>query len=201
MLNLQMHQLRVASVAYIICENLKVDFDTDSVIKACLIHDMGNIVKFNLSYFPEWNEPEGLEYWENIKNDFILKYGSNDHHANLAISKELNLSDKICLLVDSFDPGLVEMIAMDNDLARKICIYADNRVTPHEIVSIDERNLEAKKRYENHPHGFDDERRKFFMENMRKIENQIFSICKIKPKDINNESIKKYFDKLSDFSM
>ena len=48
--NLAMHQLRVAGVAMQICESLDTNIDTNSVVKACLLHDMGNIIKFNLLY-------------------------------------------------------------------------------------------------------------------------------------------------------
>ena len=67
---LQLHQLRVASIAKYICDNLKVPVDIEEVVSADLLHDMGNIIKFDLSLFPEYLEPEGLEYWQGVKNDF-----------------------------------------------------------------------------------------------------------------------------------
>lgn len=198
---LQMHQLRTAAVADIICDSMLVNIDRDNIIAACLLHDIGNIIKFNLKYFPEFNEPEGLNYWEKVKYDFINKYGNNEDEATLKIAKELDVSDRIYGLIASVDSSAVEIISMDDDFGQKICIYADNRVTPYKIVSLEDRSLEAKERYKNHPHSFDEEKRKFFIENMKKIENQIFSMCKINPEDINDESIKKYLEKLSDFSM
>jgi 5'-deoxynucleotidase YfbR-like HD superfamily hydrolase len=57
MRNLQLHQLRVAAVGQIICESIP-DFDeTEEVVTTCLLHDMGNIIKFDLNYFPEFLEP------------------------------------------------------------------------------------------------------------------------------------------------
>ena len=50
---LAMHQIRVAAVAMMICDSLSVPIDKDSVIKACLLHDIGNIIKFDLNHFPE----------------------------------------------------------------------------------------------------------------------------------------------------
>ena len=69
--NLQLHQLRVASVAKIIAENFKEKLDKESIVIACLFHDMGNIIKFNFSYFTEFLKPEGLEYWQAVKNEYI----------------------------------------------------------------------------------------------------------------------------------
>lgn len=201
MKNLQLHQMRVAAVAFQICESLNLEVDRDSILKACLIHDIANIIKFNLNYFPEFNKPEGLEYWEKVKYDFILKYGNDEHKASVQITRDLGLDDYIVRLVDCVDAPAIETIKIGNDFGRKICIYADNRVTPHNIVSINERNLEAKKRYENHPNSFDEAERNFFMENLTEIESQIFSHSSINPEDIDDQSIEKYLEILKDFSI
>ena len=71
---LQLHQFRVTGVALQIIGSIDVAVDADSIIVACLLHDMGNIIKFNLDYFPEFLEPEGLEYWQYVQNEFIEKY-------------------------------------------------------------------------------------------------------------------------------
>ena len=53
---LQEHQLRVASVAKTICDHLLVPVHTDHVVSVCLLHDMGNILKFDLQKFPQFGE-------------------------------------------------------------------------------------------------------------------------------------------------
>lgn len=198
---LALHQLRVASVAMQICDSLSVELDKETIIKACLFHDIANIIKFNLNYFPEQNETKGIEYWQKVKDEFIDKYGDSEHIASVKIVKELGLSDSIVHLVDIIEPEFVEYVNNGNDLMEKIGIYADNRVTPHGVVSIEERNLEAKKRYENHPHAFGDKEREFFMKNMSSIEKQIFSYSNIKPEDINDESILKYLEILKEYKI
>jgi len=195
------HHLRVASVAMEICESLDVKVETENIIKACLLHDIGNIIKFKLDHFPEENEPEGILYWQEVQNEFIQKYGKDEHHASLMIAKELNVSSQIYDLVDAVEPLYVEAIAKEENLGKKICLYSDNRVTPHGVVSIEERNIEAQERYKNHPHSFSEEDRISFIKNMREIENQIFSHSNIKPEDINDESIKNYLEKLQSISI
>ena len=64
---LQLHQLRVAAVARLVCDHLTHPINTRDVILACLFHDMGNIIKSNLNHFPEFCEPEGTAYWEKVK--------------------------------------------------------------------------------------------------------------------------------------
>ncbi|OGJ05053.1 hypothetical protein A2387_02880 [Candidatus Nomurabacteria bacterium RIFOXYB1_FULL_36_10] len=198
---LAMHQMRVAGVAMQICEALDVEVDKESVIKACLLHDMGNIIKFKLEQRPEWNEPLGTAYWQGVKDDFILKYGNDEHHASLEIAKELGLSTSIYDLINCIDASVAEKIVIEDDFNKKICAYVDNRVSPHGVVSVEEHSLDAKKRYEDHPHAFDEEKRIFFNKNLFEIENQIFSHTKIKPEDINDESIVPYLEKLQDFSI
>ena len=198
---LALHQIRVAAVAMIVCESLDIQVDKDSIAKACLLHDIANIIKFDLTYFPEFNKPEGLEYWQKVKDDYILKYGNDEHEASVRIVKELGLSDMIVHLVDIVEAHHIEKVTNGNDIAEKICLYADNRVTPHGITSLNDRNIEAKNRYKNNPHSFGDDKREFFMKNIQEVENQIFSHSNIKPEDINDESIAPYLEKLQDFSI
>ncbi len=44
--NLQMHMLRVAACSNLIIDNWTgIDIDKDAIIRVCLLHDMGNMVK------------------------------------------------------------------------------------------------------------------------------------------------------------
>lgn len=199
--NLVMHQMRVAAVAMQIIESLDMEVDKESVIRACLLHDMGNIIKFQLDFFPEWNKPDILVYWQEVKDEYILKYGSNEHKASLLIADELGASVKIKDLVYCVDSASVETTANNDDFDRKICLYADGRVSPLGVVSINERSLEAKDRYKNHPNKFDEERRLHFNKNLYSIEKQIFYHTNIRPEDINDESIKDYLEKLKNYSI
>lgn len=193
---LVMHQMRVAGVAMQICESFDIEIDKESIVKACLLHDMGNIIKFKLDQKPEWNEPLGTKYWQGVKDDFTLKYGNDEHHASLEIAKELGVSTCIYDLINCIDASVAEKIVTEDDFHKKICTYVDNRVSPYGVVSSEEHSLDAKKRYEDHPHAFNEESRLYFIKNLYLIEKQIFSHCKVKPEDINDESIKKYLEKL-----
>ena len=195
--NLQMHQYRVAAVAFQICDSLSIKIDKESILMTCLLHDMGNIIKFHLDYFPEWNKPEGLEYWQKVQDDYIYKYGKDEHHATIKIAHEIGVSDYILDLINSVDPSIIEINKLGENFDKKICVYADNRVTPHGVVSIKQRLEEAKIRYENHSHSFEESEHLFYYENMDEIEKQIFSKTDIKPEDINDESITKYLGELN----
>ena len=203
------HQLSVAGVAMQICENIKdVKIDKDEIIKTCLLHDMGNIIKFNLTYFPEFLEPQGLEYWIKIQSKYIDKYGADEHRATIAIGKELKMNDSIIELLDSV--GFTQSIKNedDEDFDKKIVSYADARVYPKGVCLLEERFENLRERYvkegsslkkiENNSKHFQKES---FEEAMREIEKQIFSKCNINPEDITNESVVSYIEKLKQFEI
>lgn len=199
--NLVMHQLRVAAVASFLCDSLSIKVDKESVIKACLLHDMGNIIKFQLEKFPKFNEPEGTKYWQKVKDEYINKYGKDEHKASTEIAKELGISSYIVELINSIDASVAENIVTEPNFDKKICAYVDNRVSPHGVVSAEEHSLDAKERYKNHPHAFQEEDRLYFMKNLYLIENQIFSVSNIKPEDINDESVKDKIEILKNFEI
>src|SRR6266404_1725530 len=103
---LQEHMFRVAAVASLLCDNFTKPVNKEDIILACLLHDIGNIVKFHLNYFPEFNKPEGIKYWQKIQDEFIEKYGDDDHVATVAIMKELGVSRNLIFLVDKIDFSL-----------------------------------------------------------------------------------------------
>jgi len=81
----------------------------------------------------------------------------------------------------------------------KITHYADGRADPYGIVSFDERMAEAKVRYKDRDNLFPLKNRETLIECGKDIEKQIFAKCKIKPEDINNETVAPVISKLKDF--
>jgi len=200
--SLQEHMLRVAAVASLICDSINIPVDRESIVNACLLHDMGNIIKFRIGILPEFYEPEGVEYWQEVQNEYIKKYGENEHEATLKIIKELGLSPKIGSLVDQIRFSFTCKHHDSDSLEIKIVHYSDGRVDPHGVVSYEERMKEGKKRYKNHKSTFgamDEEEREKLVECGREIERQIFAKCKIKPEDINNETVKPIISELKNF--
>jgi len=201
MWQLQAHQLRVAAVAQQICQSLDIPVDTHSIVSACLLHDMGNIIKFNLEYFPEFNQPQGIEYWRQIQNEYIEKYGLNEHHATLEIAGELGCTDSVKKIINAIDPLHLEKYGDQLSLEEKISLYADNRVTPHGIVSLKERSEEAFHRYKNHRNALGLESHKKFVGILELCEKEIFSHSNIKPEDITDASSMQIIELLKEFTL
>lgn len=187
---LQTHQMRVAAVVKYITDNLKVPVDTDTVIKAALFHDMGNIIKSDLPLFPKFVEPEGFAYWEKVKKEYIEKYGEDEHAATIAIAREIGLSKRVTELISNIGFGKMAKIRDENDLEGQILEYADMRVLPHGIASTAERIREGSARYVGKKGGFSAPEYEKLFEALGQIENNIVKRSGIKPEDITDESVK-----------
>lgn len=171
---LALHQLRVAAVAKVVLE--AIGLQDNDIISACLLHDMGNLIKFRLTDFPEFLEPEGAVYWEHKKAEMIEKYGTNEHKATVAIAKEIGVSQHCLECVDAV--GFSQVIDIQQaPLSHKICNYADMRVGPYGVVTLQERFEDGRKRYASRTDRnlIKEERLQLLYEAAFQIERDIFS--------------------------
>lgn len=190
---LQEHQLRVAGVAGLICENFQEEVDAENIIMACLLHDMGNIIKFDLNKTSAlFNRSINLGHWQKVKAEFIKKYGANEHHATILIAHELKLDQRQIDLIGCIGFYEAPLNAQDHDFGKKIVQYSDDRVTPHGVVGLEHRLQDLRKRYDNHQQ--DTAVRGNFENALREMEKQIFSRCKIKPEEITEERVREKFE-------
>ncbi len=205
---LQLHQLQVAGVAKIILENLdeKLEIDSDTVITACLIHDMGNIIKFDLSLYPEHLEPEGLDFWLDVQKEFIKKYGEDEHRATFKIAQEIGVPEQVLHIIANLGfSNALNIIASDN-LELKIATYADQRVNFGEIVDMRQRHIKSRERYlkrRNYQNNLDKGVDEFgkLSDSWRKIENEIFGHSLIKPEEISIERVSLLISKLKEIDI
>jgi hypothetical protein len=199
------HQYKVAAVASFILENLTFvpvfsQREKEEVVAACLLHDMGNIIKFDLNATQSiLNKKIDIEYWQKVKQEFVKKYGADEHEASVEISKEIGVSQRVLELVNAIGFLKAIPIAQGNDFGKKICQYGDDRIAPWGVVSLKERFLDLRERYGHH-HS-DTMERNDFENSLRTIEKQIFEKCKIKPEDITEEAIKSEIEKLINFEI
>ncbi len=203
---LQEHMLRVAGVASIICDNFTKPLDKNSIISACLLHDMGNIIKFDLDWtqkiYPQSFDEKSIGFWKKVKDEFIERYGNHEHTATYKILDELGVSKKISSLVQAFGFSKAKLTYEDDIFENKIAAYSDHRTNPHGVVPIHERFLDLKIRYKD---KIKIGERYFEFEKLcsywLKIEKQIFAHCKIKPEDITEEKVKPLISKSRNFNI
>lgn len=199
--NLQVHQLRVAAVAQQICDSATVNLDKHSVITACLMHDIANIIKFELKRFPEFLEPQGLEYWQSVQKAFIDTYGADEHRAALKIAADMKMPQVIVNLIRSIGFGEIPEVVKRGSVEEKICCYSDQRVGPFGVITIEERLVEGKARYAHRTDrklsiNFD-----AMANDLRTLEQQVFDYCTILSTDITNDSIQPEIELLKKYEV
>jgi hypothetical protein len=200
---LQEHQLRVAAVAEAILNHLSLILNAHDIVAACLLHDMGNILKFDLAKSHLLlNKEIDVNFWQKVKEEYRQKYGEDEHEASMKIARELNVSQRVIELVDAIGFETAAGNAASQDLGKKICAYADDRVSPKSVVTLEQRFLDLRARYAHrHQEWGNEQKRINFEESLRTIERQIFEHCQIKPEDITEEAIAGRKERLKDFEI
>lgn len=195
--NLQMHMLRVAACSNLIIDNWTgKEIDKESIIRVCLLHDMGNMVKIPEDFSKD-------EEFLNIRKKYFNKYGTNDHEINLEIGKQEGLTEKEIIILDGKRSRKNEETLKYDSYEIKICAYCDQRVAPDGVVGIKERLEDAKIRYKDKPLSVwsNEEKANHLIECSLGIEKQIMKYCKLKPENINDDSIKTYIEKLKSYEI
>jgi len=201
------HQLKVAGVAKLVCDNLESGLDAENVVEACLLHDIGNIIKFDLSLtdqlLPGRFSRADLDFWQKVKDGFVSKYGKDEHHATIKIIREIGISQRVVELVDSIGFQNGKSNAESPDFGKKLCAYSDMRVGPMGVISLEQRFQDLRVRYD-HKHrlmGGNENLRLEFESGLRQIEKQVFEKCRIRPEEITEEKVLPVADKLKNFEI
>ena len=147
------HMLRVGAIGKLIAENWNSKSDSEAVTRLCLLHDMGNIVKFDLSDGVEkgkFGEIKNLPHWRQIQKEYLDKYGKSAHDATTGILAEAKLEKFIPYI--SEEEKLYFAEARESELGQAaipsiILMYSDCRVKPSGVVSYRERIDDLKARY------------------------------------------------------
>ena len=149
---LEMHMLRVGAVGKMVAENWIGGCDSKFVTDLCLIHDMGNLVKFDLTNRNEdkFGKIENVEYWQKMQQQYWDKYGHEAHDATEGILRaagmtkfveSINEEEKL-YFAEAREIGLEQV-----NTAAIILMYSDCRVAPAGVVSYRERIDDLKERY------------------------------------------------------
>lgn len=195
--NLQMHMLRVAACSNLIIDNWNGnEIDKNAIIRVCLLHDMGNMVKIPEDFS---NDKEFII----IRKKYFDKFGADDHKINLEIGKNEGLSDKELKILDGKRSRKNEQTLNSDSYEIKICAYCDQRVAPDGVVDLKARLEDVKVRYKDKPLSVwsNEVKANHLIDCALGIEKQIMEYCKISKEDINDESIKKYITKLRNYDI
>lgn len=188
--NLRNHMLMAAKAGKFIVNNWNgPKINKDNIIISLLLHDLGNIVKFDLETETGLkiigDEIKRLDELKQTKKEFIEKYGSDDHIATNKILDELNVNQRIKKIIKKHVFNNNEDTLKSKDWEVKIAAYCDQRIGPYNIMSLDDRFKELKERYaKRDSKNVNNPKLELFIDCAFKIEQQIFENVKIKPEDI-----------------
>jgi hypothetical protein len=200
---LQLHQLRVAAVGKMVCDS-RGDADERTVLLTGLFHDMGNIIKADLTLFPQlFPNEEVLVYWQSVKEDFLRTYGTNEHEATHVIGREILLPENVLQTMDGISFSKIENTLNNGPRELQISQYADMRVGFFGVLPIAERATELKKRARlRWSPETAREREEIFDKSivfLAQIEEVLFGSISLRPHDITDERIAPLLDDLRSF--
>lgn len=202
--NLQLHMLRVAAVGYYIAQNIETkNIDVEVIIKTLLLHDMGNIIKFDFSNTALLGEEKNrIEYWRTVQSDFIQKYGGDEHTATESIAKELGVDNYIIYIISNRGSSHIHSVLNSNDWNLKISSYADFRVDPFGVVSVDKRFDDIKARYKKSTHVLSNiKKTKEKRRSCLLLEKQIQRVVSFDLNDIDNKVIEPVQKMMEDYAI
>lgn len=202
---LQDHQLRVAAIAVFLARRAGWGLDERLAALVCLFHDMGNIIKADLSLFPQLLEPEGLAYWLGVQKEFREKYGNDEHVATEKIARAIGLPEEVVVIMGTLRFSRTEWILKEGAMLHKVCKYADLRVAPLGILPLEERLAEARARYAGKSFDTKDAMSAALLERAqnacRAIEREVCSALSVAPEDITDKSIAPLVEELKSHSV
>ena len=174
------------------------------IIETLLLHDIGNLVKVTEdkfeSLFPDTYQMESFQYWRNIRKSIIQRYGKTDTEATSNIVKEIKVSNTVMDMIEKKQFVKNVDTYNNNDYAIKICAYADQRVSPNGVLSLENRLNEAIVRYRGVKNAsVNSPNREELVEYAKKIEQQIFNFVEGDPEQITDATIKDYVEELKKF--
>jgi len=139
--NLQQHMLRVAAVAQIIVSAWHgPPIHPTAIIQTCLFHDIAKPVTFDMAKQRQFlSTDEEIEAVASLKAWLIKTYGENEHQAAKKIFSEMQLSPRSLTLVDHLEWSYIPRLLAEKDIESLIPIYADMRVGPQGILSLEDR--------------------------------------------------------------
>jgi hypothetical protein len=188
--NLRLHMRQVCAVTSCIIDNMTIPVDRNLIVLGALTHDLGNILKFDLSINYYNFDVEKLR---SIQQKYAQIYGKDCDAMTIDILKKEGFTQDYINIVSHFSFKYLPII-INESIEKQILKYSDMRVGLFGIISLDERIDDANERYGN---CFDDK----LIDTTHTLEIQIFSHYKIKPEDITEDSIAPYIEKLKNFTL
>lgn len=146
--NLQLHMLRVTSIAKIITDNWTGSaINADAVIRACLFHDIAKPMKFDLTKQLKFGLSQTeVENIKSMKRELQEKYGDDEYTVARAICKDVGCSAETIKIMENLSWRAVPMLIEKQDMESLVLLYSDMRISPYGIMTLKQRLEDLKSR-------------------------------------------------------
>ena len=141
-INLQNHMLVVAGLV----KQLQAGWNGPKlnwivIIKAALLHDIGNVIKFDLDNYPQLlgGEQLRIDFWKAEQARLVSRYGNDDHKATEMMLGELQVEDAVISIIQQKSFGNAIKTEAAEDWPSKLLFYCDLRVLPSGVGSLNDR--------------------------------------------------------------
>jgi|GEM_PF-1179117 len=173
------HLWRVTSLAAKLLENWTGPKLSHQILLECmLLHDLGNLVKFDLSssapsYLMSQVE---LPFYRELQKTWRDKFGQDADVASSLIIADLPLKNSavITQLITGHAAGTLTSTVESHNWLQKLCDYTDFRIGPFGLVTLTERFSDLKNRYAyQHADWVDEANVNFRLATFQKLESQL----------------------------
>jgi hypothetical protein len=154
---LQKHLYRVTSLMAVVLDHwCGPELNQPLLIQTMLLHDLGNLVKFDLSDEAPFHLMSARErsFYQELQAQWHLKYGKDADSATCQLIRELGLknAEAIIQLIQGHQADKLAETAAGEDWPQKLVDYTDFRVGPQGLVSLTQRFSDLTARY-GYRHG------------------------------------------------
>lgn len=241
--NLAWHMLRVGAVGEWLINNLVNTHLVDHhiLISTLLLHDLGNLVKFDLKKFASFldsqldnqlngqlksqtslaisnvvnlqnsnkvsnplDQQKDLNYWQEQQVLAIKNFGKDEYQATLKMVSQLSTPAKVLEILSGVSISNAKQIANNSDFNLKVALYADYRIAPQGLVSLDQRIDDLLVRYAGREQESELARPSTMEANrhwLKQIEQQLASQLKISINQLNSQLVEERASALQNYDI
>jgi HD superfamily phosphodiesterase len=196
---------RVAAIGQYIADHLQPDVkvDKDLITKVNLLHDAGNLTKYDFRPGKLLDiDTADIPYWQQVQKEFVHTYGADEHQATETIAKEMGVSGEALELLHQTGIAKIEYAVNIENWNAKIVRMSDERISPHGVVSIEDRYRDIFARYEGRVHELANKQELLKRKQLvLTLANQIQDKCTIDLQKISNADIELYIERMGEYEI
>ncbi len=201
--HLQEHMLLVSAVGLWIIDHLDRDISIDPhlVTVTNLLHDMGNLIKFDFrpGHVIGLSAQE-VDYWRTKQEEMIRKYGNHEHKACIKIAQEIGVDERVLFYLGKDNPDKLMYALEHDDWNAKVISTSDEYIGSEHVSNIDARYEDIARRYQGRDHPLADPvYRKNRVSYAKQIEQQLQERCDVSLNKITREVLLPYLPIVRDY--